>query len=443
MNKAIKVSLYISFVLIICALSKNIMMLNTSDFGRAIKPLIEDIPAFTYDLPLLYKLKGHIDSIDSYEYISSYSYILYTYVLFISIFTEYLDARVLSLFLKVIYIYSLYTIFTSYIKTERYVTLFTFFILAFLMCSSSTLSMFASFYQEQIVIIFLPFLVYSLTCKNNKSMLLLFFSLLIISTAKNQFILTPLIVYSYYIFFDRHKLIIKSVICVVCLLASIFAISYSKGVVELNKYHATYFGSYLYMKNNGYKMPSYVDDKCVGLDAWGNKFDISFGAIPTEVGTECFESHKDETFSNALFLLVSKPSTIFKLPFDDGVMSQYKENYFHVYKKLHVIYGESNILTTITNIKDNIFKNIRFISLLLFFIASIFIRNNKIKASLFVVSLFGISQFYVSFFGEGYRDLSKHLFGMYFSFDLCLYITVVFLIYKIIQRNQDNSDVKH
>ncbi|WP_415796727.1 hypothetical protein, partial [Escherichia coli] len=25
----------------------------------------------------------------------------------------------------------------------------------------------------------------------------------------------------------------------------------------------------------------------------------------------------------------------------------------------------------------------------------------------------------------------------------CLYITVVFLIYKIIQRNQDNSDVKH
>lgn len=73
--------------------------------------------------------------------------------------------------------------------------------------------------------------------------------------------------YSYYIFFDRHKLIIKSVICVVCLLASIFAISYSKGVVELNKYHATYFGSYLYMKNNGYKMPSYVDDKCVGLDA--------------------------------------------------------------------------------------------------------------------------------------------------------------------------------
>ncbi|EFB9114706.1 hypothetical protein C0Y37_004330, partial [Escherichia coli] len=187
MNKAIKVSLYISFVLIICALSKNIMMLNTSDFGRAIKPLIEDIPAFTYDLPLLYKLKGHIDSIDSYEYISSYSYILYTYVLFISIFTEYLDARVLSLFLKVIYIYSLYAIFTSYIKTERYVTLFTFFILAFLMCSSSTLSMFASFYQEQIVIIFLPFLVYSLTCKNNKSMLLLFFSLLIISTAKNQF----------------------------------------------------------------------------------------------------------------------------------------------------------------------------------------------------------------------------------------------------------------
>ncbi|ECE3908365.1 hypothetical protein DAE62_22325, partial [Salmonella enterica] len=142
-------------------------MLNTSDFGRAIKPLIEDIPAFTYDLPLLYKLKSPIGSINSYDYISSYSYILYAYVLLISLFTEYLDARLLSLLLKVIYIYSLYAIFASYIKTERYVSLFAFFILAFLMCSSSTLSMFTSFYQEQIIIICLPFLVYSLTCKNN------------------------------------------------------------------------------------------------------------------------------------------------------------------------------------------------------------------------------------------------------------------------------------
>lgn len=62
-------------------------------------------------------------------------------------------------------------------------------------------------------------------------------------------------------------------------------------------------------------MPSYVDDKCVGLDAWGNKFDISFGATPTEVGTECFESHKDETFSNALFYWLANqaPSSNFHL----------------------------------------------------------------------------------------------------------------------------------
>ncbi|HGB5792717.1 TPA: hypothetical protein ACIVT9_004574, partial [Salmonella enterica subsp. enterica serovar Aberdeen] len=93
--------------------------------------------------------------------------------------------------------------------------------------------------------------------------------------------------------------------------------------------------------------------------------------------------------------------------------------------------------------KDHIFKNIRFTALLLFFVTSVFIKNNKVKASLFVASLFGMSQFYVSFFGEGYRDLSKHLFGMYFSFDLCLYITLVFLMYKITQRNQENSNVKH
>lgn len=126
--------------------------------------------------------------------------------------------------------------------------------------------------------------------------------------------------YLYYIFFDRYKLIIKFVICVVCLFALIFVIFYLKGVVELNKYYVIYFGSYFYMKNNGYKMLSYVDDKCVGLDVWGNKFDILFGVILIEVGTECFEFYKDETFSNVFFLLVSKLSIIFKFLFDDGVM---------------------------------------------------------------------------------------------------------------------------
>lgn len=144
------------------------------------------------------------------------------------------------------------------------------------------------------------------------------------------------------------------------------------------------------MKNNGYKMLLYVDDKCVGLDVWGNKFDILFGVILIEVGMECFEFYKDEMFLNVFFLLVSKLSIIFKFLFDDGVMFQYKENYFYVYKKLYVIYGELNILMIIINIKDNIFKNIRFILLLLFFIVFIFIRNNKIKVFLFVVFFFGI-----------------------------------------------------
>lgn len=146
MNKVIKVLLYIFFVLIICVLFKNIMMLNIFDFGRVIKLLIEDILVFIYDLFLLYKLKGYIDLIDSYEYISLYSYILYIYVLFISIFIEYFDVRVLLLFLKVIYIYLLYVIFILYIKIERYVILFIFFILVFFMCFLLILLMFVLFY---------------------------------------------------------------------------------------------------------------------------------------------------------------------------------------------------------------------------------------------------------------------------------------------------------
>jgi TM2 domain-containing membrane protein YozV len=41
---------------------------------------------------------------------------------------------------------------------------------------------------------------------------------------------------------------------------------------------------------------------------------------------------------------------------------------------------------------------------------------------LFFISAFGVSQFYISFFGEGYRDLAKHLFPMNFSFDLILFV---------------------
>lgn len=139
----------------------------------------------------------------------------------------------------------------------------------------------------------------------------------------------------------------------------------------------------------------------------------------------------------SLFFL-KNPSLLITLPYDKGIRQQYTENYIHVYNSFLLIENNSGLLYDITKIKDFLFKEIRFSALLLAFFSSFFLRNKKVRGVIFFLSAFGTSQLYISFLGEGYRDLSKHLFGMNISFDLLLF-TVICILSNRLQYTIEKS----
>lgn len=416
----------IIYAIIIIHLSKDIFLINTSDFARAVFPFIDGVKSFSKENTLIFPFKNNFQSISHYNYISSYSYMLYAYAYVVSIFTNFLDMRLLSAVLKGIYIFVVYKLYLHLTVEKKIASKFLFVIFSLVLFSSSNLSMFNSFYQEQVLLIFLPLTMLLIHRDDNKGIYSFFLVIGLISTSKSQFAFTPLIFIIYYSLFYRNRLRLRVGLSLACLLLSMLCILFSKGAVNLNKYHSSYYGAYQLMQNKELILPDNVDADCVGVDAWGNKYDNQKGAVHTDIGMTCF-NNKKFSFDDTISVFLKNPSLLITLPYDKGIRQQYTENYIHVYNSFLLIENNSGLLYDITKIKDFLFKEIRFSALLLAFFSSFFLRNKKVRGVIFFLSAFGTSQLYISFLGEGYRDLSKHLFGMNISFDLLLFTVICIL----------------
>lgn len=407
-------------------------MINTGDYYRTILPFIDDITPFQTDVPTVFPLKQKFASIFDYQYKSSYNYFLYLYAKLISFFTDTLNINYYAYFLVSLYIIILYNLQKSLKNTSNIIFIFA----SIFLISSSNIGFFKSFYQEQIILILLPLTLIFLKRNNNIDIFISFLLVTALSTPKSQFFYLPILATTYYFIFNRDKLILKLPLMCLSLIISYSCIIYTQGTVEYNKYHAAYFGSYNYLKLNHLPINQHIDTKCIGIDAWGNKFDLVQGAIFTNIGESCFNRYKDTiSFTESLKIYLQYPLMIFKIPYDKGVQGQLTENYFHVYKSIPILINNTGILAEISNVKDILFKNIRFSVLAIFFIFSIFLRKRENSGIVFFTSAFGLSQFYISFMAEGYRDLAKHIFPMNFSFDLILFISIIVLGQKIMKKN--------
>jgi len=293
--------------------------------------------------------------------------------------------------------------------------------------SSSNLVFFGSFYQEQVLLICLPMILACIGENNIKGYLPTFLSITIIACSKSQFFYVPLILLCYYIFYDRKQLKLKIALTAFSLALSLMCIFKTTSTVAYNKYHSVYFGVYEYERMNGLDLPENTDKNCVGIDSWGNRFDLKSGVVSTSLGETCFNKHKDTSFKETIDEVLKHPFMLLKLPFDYGVKTQLTENYFHVYKAMPLIINNEGFYAKITSIKDALFKNIKFILLALALVFSLIFRKDRISGLIFLCSCLGISQFYISFIGEGYRDMDKHLFGMNFSFDMTIFLIIVSL----------------
>lgn len=407
--------------LIVCYLSKDVYLLNTGDFSRIIKHIIiESIPTQIFPLSLNYTLRG-IDSMHP-AYPSSYAFFVYFYALFLSFFTTNFDVRLLSSLLKIAYVFVVYFFIRPWLPRPWQFRLLCIAFTFFMLFSSSILSFFSSFYQEQVILVFIP--VSLMILFHNRffcwEKFVFFVSVTVVCTAKTQYFYIP-VIYSFVLYhFLGYKKIDLYALMLLALSLGFLCILCSSASTKLNQYHSLYFGSYILNKSDSF------GSDCVGVDAWGNKFDFTRGAIKTDAGQQCFKNNLDVvSFRRNMEVIASEPSSFLLLPFSSFIGLYSSENYFHVYFDQKIINQGNVFLERLTIIKDSLYSGLRFFVCICALLLSIFCKRSNMAGLFFLLSSFGVSQFYVAFLGEGFRDLAKHLFAMNFCTDLMLVAAVV------------------
>lgn len=414
--------IFAAFIFIILWSSKNTYIINQGDFSRLTVGFLDDLSKYSKDT-LSYPLLNTFYSIYEYAYISSFSWIVYGYALLINTITNTFDLQIFSALMKIAFICSLYLLYKE-IKNRHVNGIFIFLIACVPLLSPSNLSYFASFYQDQLILPALP-LAIALSLRNSlKSIFLAFVCMTLIASSKSQYFYVPLIFGAYYLIFNRERIKLKLILTFVSLAIAVLAIAYSTGASQFNKYHSVFFGSLVYLKDNHYPIPEKYDTNCIGADAWGNILNKEEGAIRSELGMKCMDSNGALGFKDSLGELIKHPTFIFKLPFESTMRSLYGEDYFHVFKSYNLIRCSDSALCGMAKVKDRLFNDLRFPALALFLILSLVLAKINGAGVYFIISAFGVSQLYISFLGEGYRDINKHLIGMNYAFDLLLFMLI-------------------
>ena len=276
----------------------------------------------------------------------------------------------------------------------------------------------------------------NITCLD---ILVFVFAVAIGSCAKNQFFYIPFLIAMLIPFLENSSCKEKKIILFLLLLIQVFSvvcIKYSQSSTNINKYHSTYFGAAIMAKNKGLNLKNIIDYECIGIDAWGSKYDFDEGAIRTNLNTFCYDKYGNDGFKKTLKIYTSYPTLLIFMLNDDGIANQFKSNYFHVYKNKKLIVNKSSCFTTfLDDIKDNLNEKLKVFFPLVIFCVVIIFNGFKKNKEIFLLFLIFYSQIYMSFLGEGYRDLSKHL----FLANLCLDFMVVILIWLGIKKLSRDS----
>lgn len=376
-----------------------------------------------------------------FQYISSYTIIVYFLTYIFSIFSQSFDLNLVSAIFKITYIIIFWKIYFSFLK-KNILNFILFVVVSIPLLSSENLGMFSSFYQEKMVLIFLPLFLLGYLNGAMKGFFISLLAILVMASAKSQFFYLPTLALVFYLIFSRKNISIKIGSLFLVQLFSIYTAFSSSDAINLNKYHSEYFGLYQYQKINHIKIDEFVNDACIGVDAWGNKFDINYGAVQTNIGSSCIEKNSNSSHKKVLSFFIENPVKMVFLLFDEGIRKQLRADYFHVFYDYKLVKDERNIFSLTKIAKDNIFSESKLIFIVVLTLVGLFFYRNINFRIIIFLGVFAISQVYVSFFGEGYRDLSKHLFAVNFSFDLMLFfLAIVFFSWAAEKASRQPQDV--
>lgn len=421
-NKKIFFIVFLVFIAFVVSETINYYYIDTGDYPRVVSGILN------YDLPTQrtnFLILGIKDHFVKFDYVSSYTLMLYGLTWLARFFTDTFNVKIFASVLKISYIIVLFKIFSFYFKEKNLLSLAVFIAASIPLLSSANLGIFSSFYQEQVVLIFLPLFFIGYLNGSAKGFFISLLAILIMATAKSQFFYLPVFALLFYFIFSRDRIFRKTIFLMVVQIIAIYTAFSSSEAVNLNKYHSEYFGLYQYQQMNGKKIDKAADLDCIGVDAWGHKYDVDRGAVGTDIGQACIAKNPNPSHKKIITYFLKNPIELVYLLSDLGINRQVRENYFHVYYNEKIIVDKNDVFEKIKTVKDNIFADRKLALIIAFFIISLFFYKSKYAQMTMFLSLFSLSQLYISFLGEGYRDLAKHLFGLNFSFDLILFLSVI------------------
>lgn len=415
---------------VIISLSGSTFTINNGDYFRTTNTFLGNIAFQDPYMPLNWLMKAHFKPLWDLNEFSVYSMLIYAYASVISLLTSWFDIMLMASLLKLLYLAELFILSKVFLTFKKLHHFLLFIILIIPLCSSSILAFLASFYQDGIVIVILPLLCYVLCKPVRYQATAIFLLVTTISCTKTQFFYLPALIILTLLCFSKQNNKKQYIAMFASLLLSVIFLTSSGNSVILNKYNSNYFGAYLYQKMNNIELASDVDAACVGIDPWSQKYDFDLGGTSLALpASSCYLRHRSQvSFIKSLKVFASRPLDLMTLPFSPSIQKQMTEDYFNIAYNKKYVYSHDVFISAVTRIKDEVFSPWRFIIALLIGIASLSIRRHPQAKLLFILGGFASSQFYICFFGEGYRDLSRHLFAMNFSFDLMIFVSLMMLI---------------
>lgn len=441
--------------LMVHLLNKGVNAINTGDYYRVLFAMIDLSPnvfqQFSKDVTQSIKLKNEFSSLGAIDYPSTYTYLLYLFLSVVKVFSDSINVQTIFVLNEILYAVTLVvfyrmvaqTFFPDFAGQKMMMPLL--FVCGIPLISRSNVGFSHSFYQESILLLCVPLiLTFFVAPRRKHSLILSLIGLFCLSTSKSQFFYLPTV---YCVVLLLMNIRNKKNVCVVVGVIQIIALSFvlsSSGATNLNQYHSSYYGVYVLEQSLDYEMPSDLKVACVGVDAWGNKYDLRKGAVreQSNVDLACFKNAvSGSTFKGTFLEYVKHPSLIFDTFFNKGLYEQFSRDYVHVYKE-HVLFfgGQYPISKNIDLWKDAIFHGAFKIVFPIVgtLIIVLLLGKETIPLMLFLNLLF-YSQIFVSFLGEGYRDLSKHLFSSNLASDYLMFILLLSFPIRLI-RSQHNRD---
>tara|TARA_B100000683_G_scaffold272388_1_gene315486 strand:- start:1967 stop:3373 length:1407 start_codon:yes stop_codon:yes gene_type:complete len=443
---------------VVHVLNAGVNAVNIGDYARIMSAFIDFntgvfqtfTPVQLRDIPL----RASFGAVGASGYPSSYTYLLYGYASVVSLLTDRLSIDLIFLFKELLFAVSLFLFFKAFatrhlpLSTHPMVCVGILVLGVVPLISNSNVGFIHSFYQESVLLICLPLmLLYFIDPTHKKYVLLSLLGVATVAAAKSQFFYLP-ILFVLFVWWMKPRYQKQMLLGLVVIQVVALWLTMSRtGATNFNQYHSSYYGVYQLERDLGLALPEGIQKDCVAIDAWGNEHNLEKGAVRKEenVQRRCYEiSGATGSFRSALTEYLKHPTLLFHVFFNASMYDQFTRQYFHVYKHHQLFYGEAYPSGRyIDLLKEAAVRDaFKMVFPILATAWILWIMGGALWPMLFFLGLFFYSQILVSFLGEGYRDLSKHLFPANFSEDVFWSLLLISLCILIFRRLTGGDEYK-